>query len=356
MSKKYTIDDMQSYAANSGGVCLSKEFKDVLSPLIWRCEKGHTWEADFEIIRQGGWCKQCLKGNKRNDGKLEMMRAIAKEKGGECLSNEYINNSTKLSWKCKEGHEWLMDRGALSKGQWCSVCFKNNYNEKIFDELKAIAIKHGGKCLSTEYITMKSKMSWECAEGHKWIVAPTGIMRNNTWCNKCAKKRIGESKVGDIAAIQKKAMEHGGKCLSTEFFGLKHKMDFECAKGHRWSIKPGNILYRNAWCNKCAYVKKGENARGNIQELQKIALKHGGKCLSENYGNGKEKLEWECSEGHRWKSAPYNIRAGRWCLTCGYIKNGLNSRDSIEVFRKIAKERGGKLLSETYSGNRVKLK
>src|ERR1035438_6456916 len=135
MAKQYSIKDMQDYAINLGGVCLSKEYKDSSTDLKWRCEKGHTWDADFEIIRQGGWCKQCLKGSRRNEGKLELMKALAKEKSGECLSNEYINSLTKLRWKCKEGHEWMMNRGALSKGQWCSECLINSNNEKQFEIL-----------------------------------------------------------------------------------------------------------------------------------------------------------------------------------------------------------------------------
>jgi len=38
---------------------------------------------------------------------------LAKSKGGECLSTEYINAHRKLLWKCK------------NKNGWCPQCKKN---------------------------------------------------------------------------------------------------------------------------------------------------------------------------------------------------------------------------------------
>jgi len=37
---------------------------------------------------------------------LEDMRTLAQKKGGGCLSDKYFNNSTKLKWVCKNNHIW----------------------------------------------------------------------------------------------------------------------------------------------------------------------------------------------------------------------------------------------------------
>ena len=37
---------------------------------------------------------------------IEECHNIAKERGGKCLSKEYINTNTKIKWECKEGHTW----------------------------------------------------------------------------------------------------------------------------------------------------------------------------------------------------------------------------------------------------------
>jgi len=36
---------------------------------------------------------------------IEEIKNIAKKNGGMCLSEEYINNSTKLLRQCSEGHQ-----------------------------------------------------------------------------------------------------------------------------------------------------------------------------------------------------------------------------------------------------------
>jgi hypothetical protein len=37
---------------------------------------------------------------------IEDCKKIAQERGGECLSTEYIDIFTKYSWKCENDHKW----------------------------------------------------------------------------------------------------------------------------------------------------------------------------------------------------------------------------------------------------------
>lgn len=55
----YKIDDMQELAASRGGQCLSDEFIDLKTRLRWRCGFGHEWEATPLLHRAGHWCPQC---------------------------------------------------------------------------------------------------------------------------------------------------------------------------------------------------------------------------------------------------------------------------------------------------------
>lgn len=53
---------------------------------------------------------------------IEDMRALAKKRGGACLSTKYINNYTKLHWRCGKGHEWRSLPKSLLQGTWCRWC------------------------------------------------------------------------------------------------------------------------------------------------------------------------------------------------------------------------------------------
>ncbi len=57
MMRLETIDLSQR-----GGECLSKSYKNVRSPLKWRCAKGHVWETTADYVKnQGYWCGICAK-------------------------------------------------------------------------------------------------------------------------------------------------------------------------------------------------------------------------------------------------------------------------------------------------------
>ena len=59
MTKKLLLSDFQKIAEKSGGVCLSSEYKNSKTKLTFRCSKNHTWDALPPKIKFGQWCPQC---------------------------------------------------------------------------------------------------------------------------------------------------------------------------------------------------------------------------------------------------------------------------------------------------------
>ena len=60
------------------------------------------------------------------------MKDIAIKRGGECLSNNYINALSKLEWKCKRGHVWFAKPNDIQSNHWCPYCNGPSKGEKIF--------------------------------------------------------------------------------------------------------------------------------------------------------------------------------------------------------------------------------
>lgn len=62
---------------------------------------------------------------------IEEMRDIARSRGGECLSEKYINSKTKLRWRCSEGHEWeAIPNNVKNHHRWCPFCYVENRKKK----------------------------------------------------------------------------------------------------------------------------------------------------------------------------------------------------------------------------------
>jgi hypothetical protein len=53
---------------------------------------------------------------------IEEMQAIARERGGGCLSTNYITSCRKLTWRCRMGHEWEAVPLSIKQGSWCPAC------------------------------------------------------------------------------------------------------------------------------------------------------------------------------------------------------------------------------------------
>lgn len=154
-----------------------------------------------------------------------------------------------------------------------------------------------------------------------------------------------------IDEMQKIALAQGGKCLSSIYENVTMKLLWECSEGHRWEASPNNIK-SGTWCPIC----KNNKRKLSIQEMQKIAEKRGGKCLSNSYENSATNLLWECSENHQWKATPSSIKKSTWCPICKNKRiSESKKKHSIEEMRLIAITRGGKCLSNNYINTDSKL-
>jgi hypothetical protein len=116
------------------------------------------------------------------------MQKLADSRGGECTTNEYINSSTKMGWRCSEGHEWEAPAKSIQDGRWCRKCGRKATASKLtktIEDMKKLAAAHGGECLSDSYENYKSKLRWRCAAGHEWESVPANI-KIGYRCRVCA--------------------------------------------------------------------------------------------------------------------------------------------------------------------------
>ncbi len=223
------------------------------------------------------------------------------------------------------------------------------------EEMKEIARQKSGKCLSTKYINLQTKLRWQCAQGHIWKTKPSTIKARKTWCPVCVKNALGQQRRLTIEAMMKLAKERGGKCLSTEYVNAKTKLWWECSEGHLWKAAPESIKYMRAWCPACSLSRRsGQRPTIVIKDMRKLAKERGGKCLSAEYINAYTKLEWQCREGHTWMAAPNRVKnSGSWCLACTRERRG--SKFTLKEMKELAKQRGGKCLSTAYTNIHAKL-
>lgn len=178
---KLTLGEMYWLAWDRGGKCLSTFYVNAHSPLEWQCSKGHVWKAVPNHITQGHWCPMCGGTQKRT---LEDMQSIASSRGGKCLSDKYLNIDKLLIWQCGKGHTWKASpNNIIHNYTWCPVC--RGHVKGTLEDMQAIAKARGGMCLSTYYVNSYTPLEWQCARGHRWYAQPDNVKRGS-WCRSCS--------------------------------------------------------------------------------------------------------------------------------------------------------------------------
>lgn len=197
--------------------------------------------------------------------KLKKMEEIAKSRGGECLSEGYINSRTKLIWRCgKCGNIWKATPDNIKQGKWCPICAHKRIAKKqslTIEEMKSIARERGGYCLSEEYVNSHTKLTWKCGIcGKVWKATPTSVKgsknRKGTWCPnyRTHKKILKKARENIIKQVKKLDLKIKN---IKNYNGERFRLELECltcehGKNEEWISTKKQILDRN-WkgCPKC---------------------------------------------------------------------------------------------------------
>lgn len=412
---------MGELARKRGGLCLSKTYGGLSKKLKWQCEKKHVWEIRPQAIIAGRWCSECDgKKIKPGKYSIEFAKSVAESRDGQCLSRNYANSQSKLLWKCAHNHIWEARLSNIyNKNQWCPECaagigerIVREFFEQIFDrpfpkvrpqwlrgnagwtleldgycEELGLAFEHQGRhhyseisftsikrrvAKKTHSKTVKNdQIKRQACKAQKVVLFEIPEIPNLLKIEELLPYIIKEAKLkgvelpADLASrqidtrkafasnfnanqtqlLRNIASEKGGKLLSRYYLNSDTKLHWMCKAGHKWYARPSTVKY-GKWCPKCANV-----AKLSLQDAHDIAAKHTGKCLSEVYINNKQKLVWKCKFGHIWDATLSDVRNNHsWCPECSGRKPL-----SLDVAIDIATSRGGKCLSKSYKNNIQKL-
>lgn len=77
-------------------------------------------------------------------------------------------------------------------------------------------------------------------------------------------------------------------------------------------------------------------------QLRQIAEDRGGRVLSDRYVRSRDKMEFQCKEGHKFMAFVGNVKKGSWCLACTKTSHEVCQ----ERFYDIVRKRGGRALTQ----------
>jgi len=413
MPKKLTIDQMKEIVHSHDGLCISEVYINNSTKLKWQCKYGHVWEAIPSNIKKGHWCPYCA-----GQGRVTIndLQKIASERGGKCLSNKIVSSKSKLKWECSEGHVWHSTASGIKSGSWCPVCswglsericrkffegifhktFPKSYPKWLINsagnqleldgyckELR-IAFEHHGEQHFSPIGFYEKISDWEkqqkndiekrelCKANNVLLVEVPQIgyrvkidkLIEFILFSIKKEKRFDKFLINSPSTInyydaylpsskelfeelKAKAINRGGRCLSSQYKGAHTKLKWICKQGHIWETAP-TYIQQGKWCPQCSYELRANNLRSDIGAMDVLARKRNGICLSTEYKTAISKLTWRCSKGHVWEARPNDIQQGKWCPICELEKRSNGLKATMDKALENVKRNGGICLTSEF--------
>ncbi len=140
--------------------------------------------------------------------------------------------------------------------------------------------------------------------------------------------------------MRRLAEARGGHCLSIEYIDQTHALEWQCEQGHVWSAPAGQVKdtpnKRGTWCPTCARLRRAKPRR-TVEDMQRLAAKHGGQFRSDQYLGSSTRHLWSCREfpDHpAFSMLPNSVQQGQWCPRCAG-----NTKPTLSDLNALAKRR-----------------
>ena len=250
----------------------------------------------------------------------EFIDRVSKVNPDITIIGEYKGSREKVKCRCSCGHEWEPIACSLTSGRGCPKCGlikiatkRRKSHEEFVEEVGNV---NPNVIVIGKYTNMHTKVECECQFGHRWFPFAMDVARGEG-CPQCGlisrvskRTKTHEQFVEEVRNINPDITVVG------TYKNSYTKIEFRCKEGHEWVTTPSSVLAGKT-CLTCANIQSSLRQRKSheqfVKELKNI---HPDITVIGEYVNSNTKIEFMCSKGHTWKSAPSNLLSGCSCPFC----------------------------------------
>ena len=253
--RKLTLEEIKIRlkTINPNVEILSNEYINSKAHLDCKCLiDGFVWKVNWTNLSMGKGCPKC-------GGSLKLTLEDIVEKLAiinpdiEILSDVYINNQTKLKFKCKIDHYiWEAKWRAIQTGTGCPICGQRKNKLTLKEVKKRLKeINPNVKIIDTKYLGSKDKILCKCLkDGNEWY-STWEALQSGKGCPECHRLNI------DIVKERLYKSNPSIRILSDKYLGWEGSLKCEClVDGHIWFAKWYN-LHNGRGCPVCV-MSNGE--------------------------------------------------------------------------------------------------
>ena len=247
----------------------------------WRCEKGHSWQAEVKSrTLLGAGCPVCA-GKVVVPGVNDLatlrpdLAAQWHPERNLPLTPERIapGSHKRVWWVCGKGHVWQAAAAARANGERCPVCAGKvvipgeNDLAALYPEIAAQWDGEKNGRLTAKEVSPYSnrKAWWRCREGHSWQAAIAARTKRKTGCPYCTGRKVLAG-YNDLATAEPFVAMQWHPTLNAPLTpeqvtaGSRRQVWWQCSLGHVWKARvhsrTGN---QRSGCPVCAGRAKAAN-------------------------------------------------------------------------------------------------
>jgi hypothetical protein len=213
----YSYEEVFDIFLNGNCLLLESKYKNSKQILKYLCECGEISYITLTPFINGTRCKNCgfTKSANSNRHTYEYVKSIFENRNCILLSNEYINNKTKLHYICSCGNEdWSTFDSFVSNKETCEKCANKRKSEFHKNEMVYVRGEEHPNWDHSKTIEEREKNRW-LSEQKVW--RKQVYKRDNYTCQCC-----GDNKGGNL---------------------VSHHLDgYDWCKESRWDIENGITL------------------------------------------------------------------------------------------------------------------
>jgi hypothetical protein len=188
---------------------------------------------------------------------------VAKNAVGWDPKTVVSGSNKKMMWKCEKGHEYQASVTNVARGANCLVCMNLIVQQGVNDLATtnpSLASQADGWDPKSVHAGSHKKMSWRCEYEHTWEAIVSSRKKNG--CPVCGNRAVLTG-FNDLATHFPQLAEQADGWDPTKFtFATTKKVSWKCQEGHRWKSTIKNRSQLDRGCPTCASSGFDPNLEG----------------------------------------------------------------------------------------------
>ena len=180
-----------------------------------------------------------------------------------------------------------------------------------------------------DYVNNKTKIRFKCSKGHIYFQRPYHHL-NNHGCKLCATIKLSNKRRKTAKEYIQECKEKGLDLPIEPYVNNRTKIKHKCKKCNNiYSQKPSNHL-KGHGCPKCATDNLTNIQRKSQEQYIEECKDKGYDLPIEEYVNAHTKINYKCSKGHVYEQTPDDHLHNKGCPVCNeshgekFIRNYLD--------------------------------